>query len=100
VKTGSLIRKARLEVLLDDGYWPCLSTLKARSLNAKWEYVGEGFIREVDFSQVWLRLNEASEGDNDDIIGEWKGDAKQFLRSTLVCRIQPFDSSHNLTFVL
>lgn len=87
VKSGSLIKKARLEVLLDDGYWPCLSTVKARSTNAVWEYVGEGFIREVDFSRVWLRLNEADEGDKDDIIAEWKGDAKQFLKSALVCRI-------------
>jgi hypothetical protein len=51
------------------------------------EYVGEGFIKEVDFSRVWLRLNEADEGEKDDIIGEWKGDAKQFLKSTLVRRI-------------
>ena len=82
--SGSLIKKARLEVLLDDGYWPCLSTVKARSPNATWEYVGEGFVKEVDFSRVWLRLNEADEGEKDDVIGEWKGDAKQFLKSTLV----------------
>jgi Ca2+-dependent lipid-binding protein len=87
VKSGSLIKKARLEVLLDDGYWPCLSTVKARSTNAVWEYVGEGFIREVDFSRVWLRLNEADEGDKDDIIAEWKGDAKQFLKLALVRHI-------------
>lgn len=84
VKSGSLTRRARLEVLLDDGYWPCLSTVKARSQKAVWEYVGEGFIKEVDFSQVWLRLNEADEGSKDDIIAEWKGDAKKFLKSTLV----------------
>jgi Ca2+-dependent lipid-binding protein len=87
VKSGTLAKKARLEVLLDDGYWPCLSTLKSRSASAVWEYVGEGFIKEVDFSRVWLRLNEADEGEKDDIIGEWKGDAKQFLKSTLVRRI-------------
>jgi hypothetical protein len=87
VKSGTLAKKARLEVLLDDGYWPCLSTLKSRSPHAVWEYVGEGFIKEVDFSRVWLRLNEADEGEKDDVIGEWKGDAKSFLKSTLVRHI-------------
>jgi len=83
VKSGSLTRRARLEVLLDDGYWPCLGTFRARSTKAVWEYVGEGFIREIDFSLVWLRLNEAGEGEKDDIIAEWKGGAKQFLKSTM-----------------
>lgn len=84
VISGSLAKKARLEVLLDDGYWPCFSTVRARSTNAQWEYVGEGFLKELDFGQVWLRLNEADEGDKDDVIAEWKGDAKAFLQSTLV----------------
>ena len=33
---------------------------------------------------MWLRLNEADEGDKDDIVAEWKGDAKAFLEKTLV----------------
>jgi Ca2+-dependent lipid-binding protein len=82
--SGVLAKKARLEVLLDDGYWPCFTTIKSRSTEARWEHVGEGFIKEVDFSRVWLRLNEAEEGDKDDIIAEWKGDAKPFLQSALV----------------
>lgn len=84
VVEGDLNRKARLEVLLDDGYWPCFSTVKARSTNAKWEYVGEGFVKELDFGQVWLRLNQADEGHKDEIVGEWKGDTKSFLQSALV----------------
>ncbi|KAJ7693677.1 C2 domain-containing protein [Mycena rosella] len=83
VLSGNLAKKARLEVLLDDGYWPCFSTVRARSSNAEWETVGEGFVKELDFGRVWLRLNEAEEGDKDDIIAEWKGDAKAFLQSTL-----------------
>ncbi|RDB28789.1 Uncharacterized protein PYUK71.03c [Hypsizygus marmoreus] len=83
VISGTLAKKARLEVLLDDGYWPCFTTVKARSTHAQWEYIGEGFIKEVDFSRVWLRLNEADEGEKDDVIAEWKGDAKPFLQSTL-----------------
>ncbi|KAJ7596712.1 C2 domain-containing protein [Mycena floridula] len=81
--SGSLPKKTRLEVLLDDGYWPCFGTPKARSTQAQWEYVGEGFLKELDFGQVWLRLNEAEEGDKEAIISEWKGDAKPFLEAAL-----------------
>ncbi|KAH7883879.1 C2 domain-containing protein [Phlebopus sp. FC_14] len=83
VVSGQLQKKARMEVLLDDGYWPAFSTPKSRSTHAQWQHVGEGFIKELDFGRVWLRLNENSEGDRDDIIAEWKGDAKPFLEATL-----------------
>ena len=82
--SGQLHKKGRLEVLLDDAYWPAFSTVRARSHNAQWEYIGEGFVKELDFGQVWLRLNEADEGDKDEIIAEYKGDAKDFLKQTLV----------------
>lgn len=88
VVSGHLTKKARLEVLMDDGYWPAFSTIKARSTNAQWQHVGEGFIKELDFGRVWLRLNENDEGDKDNIIAEWKGDAKAFLESTLVRILQ------------
>ena len=81
---GRLSKKGRLEVLLDDGYWQCMSTVKARKPDAQWDYVGEGFMKEIDFGMVWLRLNEASEGDKDDIVAEWKGEVKHFLQATLV----------------
>ena len=84
VKSGELTKKARLEVLLDEGYWPAFSTAKAHGHRAAWEHVGEGFLKELDFGRVWLRLNEADEGEKDDIVGEWKGDAKAFLGQTLV----------------
>ncbi|KAJ7225891.1 C2 domain-containing protein [Mycena pura] len=83
VISGNLAKKARLEILLDDGYWPCFTTIKARSNNAQWETVGEGFIKELDFGRVWLRLNDAEEGEKDSIIAEWKGDSKAFLHATL-----------------
>ncbi|KAK0198528.1 C2 domain-containing protein [Armillaria mellea] len=83
VISGQLSKKARVEVLLDDGYWPCFSTPRARGTKVQWDYVGEGFLKELDFGQVWLRLNDADEGDKDDIIAQYKGDAKSFLQSTL-----------------
>ncbi|KIY50784.1 tricalbin [Fistulina hepatica ATCC 64428] len=82
VISGHLTRKARLEVLLDDGYWPCFSTPRAHSLHAQWEYVGEGFVKELDFGKVWLRLNMADEGDKDDVIAQSTFEALDFLRST------------------
>lgn len=81
---GRLNKKARLEVLLDDGYWPAFTTTMARSTNVTWDYIGEGFIRELDFGRVWLRMNEAPEGDKDDVVAEWKEDAKKFLEEALV----------------
>jgi Ca2+-dependent lipid-binding protein len=85
VISGNLAKKARVEVLLDDGYWPCFSTLKSRSSHAQFDYVGEGFLKEVEFGRVWLRLCEGEEGEKDDVIAEWKGDAKAFLQATMVC---------------
>lgn len=77
-------KKARLEVLLDEAYWPAFSTIRPRSTHAQWEYIGEGFVKELDFGRIWLRLNQADEGDKDEIVAEWKGDTKQFLQQTLV----------------
>ncbi|KAL4069403.1 C2 domain-containing protein [Scleroderma citrinum] len=83
VVSGQLHKKARLEVLLDDGYWPAFSTIKAPSIHAQWQHIGEAFVKELDFGRVWLRLNENADGDNDDVIAEWKGGAKAFLEETL-----------------
>ncbi|KAF7975752.1 hypothetical protein HWV62_8539 [Athelia sp. TMB] len=83
VISGQIIKKARLEVLMDDGYWPAFTTAKSPSTHARWQHVGEGFVKELDFGRVWLRLNENDEGGKDEIIAEWKGDAKAFLEATL-----------------
>jgi Ca2+-dependent lipid-binding protein len=85
VISGHLAKKARLEVLLDDGYWPAFTTVRSRSTQALWEHVGEGFLKELDFGRVWLRLNDNDEGEKENVIAEWKGDAKAFLDATLVC---------------
>ncbi|KIL59013.1 hypothetical protein M378DRAFT_85652 [Amanita muscaria Koide BX008] len=79
VLSGQLNRKARFEVLINDDYWPCFSTTKARSTQPQWNYIGEGFMRELDFGLVCMRLNEGDDGNKDEIIGIWKQDAKSFL---------------------
>lgn len=83
ITTAQLTRKARLEVLLDDAYWPAFTTAMARSRNVTWDHTGEGFVKELDFGRVWLRLNEADEGTKDDIVGQWKEDAKKFLQEAM-----------------
>ncbi|KZT44501.1 tricalbin [Sistotremastrum suecicum HHB10207 ss-3] len=80
---GQLAKKARLEVLLDDGYWPSCSSPKARSSTARWDFVGEGFVKELDFGRIWLRLNENDENEKESIVGELKMDAKEFLQRAL-----------------
>lgn len=93
IRHGKLSQKGRIEVLLDDAYWPAFSTTRARSLSAQFDHVGEGFIKELDFGRVWLRLNENDDGEKDDIISEFKCDAKDFLDRAMV-RI------HSTAFVL
>jgi hypothetical protein len=44
-------------------------------------------LKELDFGQVWLRLDQAEDDEKDDIAAEWVGDAKEFLSWTLVCAI-------------
>ena len=93
-KSGDLSKKGRLEVLLDDGYWPAFSTTRAHGHHVAWQHVGEGFLKEIDFGRVWLRLNDADEGDKDIILGEYKDDAKAFLSRTLVrCLLWSFSMS-------
>ena len=84
VRSGRLSHKSRLEILLDDGYWPAFSTVKARSVHAQWDHVGEGFIKELDFGRIWLRLNTNDEGSKDDILAEFKCDSRIFLEETMV----------------
>lgn len=83
---GQLAKKSRLEVLLDDGYWPAVATPKSRSPHARFDFVGEGFVKELDFGRVWLRLNEDDDGERENIIAEFKLDAKAFLEQALVRR--------------
>jgi hypothetical protein len=83
--SGDLTKKARVEVVMDDSYWPAFATVKARSTTACWEHVGESFVKELDFSQISLRLDESINDDKDHIVAEWKGGVKAFLEMTLVC---------------
>ena len=71
-------------MLLDDGYWPVVATPKSRSPHAHFDLVGEGFVKELDFGRVWLRLNETEDGERENIIAELKVEVRSFLEQALV----------------
>nr|XP_018259792.1 uncharacterized protein I303_07863 [Kwoniella dejecticola CBS 10117]OBR81950.1 transmembrane protein [Kwoniella dejecticola CBS 10117] len=83
VISGQLAKKGSLEVMFDDGYWPSFTSGKARSNHPTWDQVGEGFIRELDFSRTWLRINASDENDDEDIVAEYKCDTKEFLEQCI-----------------
>jgi Ca2+-dependent lipid-binding protein len=71
--------------MFDDGYWPSFTSGKARSTHAAWDQVGEGFVKELDFSRIWLRINaNDSSNEKDDIVAEFKCDTKDFLEQCFV----------------
>lgn len=86
VISGRLARRGALEVMFDDGYWPAFTSGKARSNHPTWDQVGEGFIRELDFSRVWLRINAADENNKEDVVAEFKCETKDFLERCIVSR--------------
>ena len=70
-----------LQVLFDDYYYPAYTTQKARSATAKWNETGEGFIRELDFSRITLRINkEADSHDEEHILAEAQDSSLNVLR--------------------
>jgi Ca2+-dependent lipid-binding protein len=79
---GQLARKGALEVLFDDGYWPAYVSEPARSTHARWDQVGEGFVRELEFGRTILRINASNDGD-EDIVAECKMDTHEFLEASL-----------------
>jgi Ca2+-dependent lipid-binding protein len=83
VVSGSLARRGSLEVMLDDGYWPSFVSSRARSNTQKWDQIGEGFVRELDFSRIWFRLNAADDSAKEDIVAEFRCDTKEFLELCL-----------------
>ncbi|WWD07266.1 hypothetical protein V865_005363 [Kwoniella europaea PYCC6329] len=83
VISGQLAKKGSLEVMFDDGYWPSFTSGKARSNHPTWDQVGEGFIRELDFSRTWLRINAADENDDEDIVAEYKCDTHELLEQCI-----------------
>jgi hypothetical protein len=87
--SGNLARKgARLEVAFDDAYWPNYSTEVARTTHQTWDEVGETFIRELGYSRIVLRLNEAEKESREDVQAEFRTSLNEFLEECLVSRVK------------
>ena len=85
IVSGSLAKKgARLEVAFDDAYWPGYSTEVARTTHQTWDEVGEAFIRELAYSRIILRLNEADKDSREDIQADFRTSLAEFLDQCLV----------------
>ena len=57
-----------LQILFDDYAHPAYVTQKARSKHVKWAETGEGFVRELQASNIFMRLNKEELGDADDVV--------------------------------
>lgn len=55
-----------LQVYLDDYLYPAYTSAKARSKHTTWNESGDAFVRELDFSQIRLRIQESHAGHEDD----------------------------------
>ena len=89
---GELPRKARLELYVDDALYPAFISSKARSARQTFDEIGEGFVRELEFSRLNLRITHGGEDGvgqmkGDDILAEFACDTKELLDSCLVRRI-------------
>ncbi|GAA5849255.1 hypothetical protein JCM8547_006494 [Rhodosporidiobolus lusitaniae] len=105
VISGQLAKKgARLEVALDDAYWPVYSTEPSRSTHNTWDEIGEVLIRELDFSQIHLSLNTAEKDTRADIIATTTIDMNTFLEQALdrpaTFALAPMEQGHGKSTVL
>lgn len=95
IVSGVLARRgARLEVAFDDAYWPNYSTEVARTNNQTWDEVGESFIRELGYSRIILRLNEAEKESREDIQAAFRTSLSEFLDQCLVGRARMLISKY------
>lgn len=85
VFAGKVSHKGRLEVLLDENYWPAYSTDRTHGHNlAEWNQTAECFIRELSFSQITFRMNRADETEKDEIDSEVQFSTKDLVDMSLV----------------
>lgn len=80
-----LAHKGRLEVLLDENYWPVYSTDRTHSRHlAEWNQTAECVIRELPFSQITFRMNDADETEKDEVDSSVLFQTKDLVEMCLV----------------
>lgn len=84
---GELARKdCYLEVLFDDFAFPSYVSSKARGRHQKWDEIGDGFVRELEFSRLTMRLVEKTDpkaSDEGNVIATLSGDTADVLKMCL-----------------
>lgn len=60
IVSGSLSRRARVEISINQGYWPAYTTEMARSNHANFDEIGEAFIGEQEVATISIKLNSVS----------------------------------------
>ena len=87
IMEGDLARKdCYLEVLFDDYAFPSFVSSKARSRHQKWDEIGDGFVRELEFSRITMRLVEKTDTksqDESNILATLGGDTADVLKMCL-----------------
>ncbi|WFD29258.1 hypothetical protein MSPP1_000265 [Malassezia sp. CBS 17886] len=83
--------RSQLEIVFDDSYWPAYTT-ERRKQKYTWDEVGEAVIRELDVSNVWLRLRNGPADEN--VYAEYRCSTRELLEKTLT---QP--DTFSLTYI-
>ena len=81
---GTMPKRGRLEVIVDADAYASFATEKARSHRNTWDQIGEIVVKELDFSQITLRMNENDANDKPDIFAELTIQTKSLLESAFV----------------
>jgi Ca2+-dependent lipid-binding protein len=82
---GQLAHKdCYLEVVMDDMLFPAFSSARIRSKNTKFDEIGDAMVRELEFSQITLRLREHGEHGEDSILAKLTGSTLETLKMCLV----------------
>lgn len=84
VIAGMMPKKGRFEVLVDENATPSFQTEKARGHKNTWDQIGELVIRELDFSQLTLRMNENDPDDKPDVYAELRVLTRNLLEAAWV----------------
>lgn len=84
--SGDLPRKGRVELYVDDATYPAFISTKSRSVHQKWDEIGEGFVREMEFSRLVLCINTSSDDVTygEDNVAEFTCDTRELLEACLV----------------
>jgi Ca2+-dependent lipid-binding protein len=95
VIAGMMPKKGRFEVLVDENATPSFQTEKARGHKNTWDQIGELVIRELDFSQLTLRMNENDPDEKPDIYAELRVLTRNLLEAAWVGKLSPASITSN-----